>query len=140
MSTTQAVTAGAVHRSLQGKRIDLVGYVFSGLLLGSLLFTLAILAVLVGDQFQRGLPVLLERGTDLLTSSLSSRPDRAGVIQGLVGTAMLAVMVSVIAFPIGILTAPASPRSSTGCSGLRSSSPCSRRLGSGMAATSCPEA
>jgi phosphate transport system permease protein len=105
MSTTQAVTAGAVHRSLQGKRIDLVGYVFSGLLLGSLLFTLAILAVLVGDQFQRGLPVLLERGTDLLTSSLSSRPDRAGVIQGLVGTAMLAVMVSVIAFPIGILTA-----------------------------------
>ena len=103
MSTTQAVTAGAVHRSLQGKRIDLVGYLFSGLLLVSLLFTLAILAVLVGGQLQGGLPILLERGTDLLTSPLSSRPDRAGVGQGIVGTAMLAVMVCVLAFPIGIL-------------------------------------
>jgi phosphate transport system permease protein len=105
LSTTQAVAAGAVHRSLQGKRIDVVGYVFSALLLASLLFTLAILAVLVGGQLERGLPVLLERGTDFLTSPLSSRPGRAGVMQGIVGTAMLAVMVSIIAFPIGILTA-----------------------------------
>jgi phosphate transport system permease protein len=105
MSTTQAVTTGVVHRSLQGKRVDLVGYVFAGLLLASLLFTLAILAILVGDQLQRGLPVLLERGTDVLTSPLSSRPDRAGVLQGIVGTALLALMVGIIAFPIGILTA-----------------------------------
>jgi phosphate transport system permease protein len=105
MSTAQAVAAGAVRESLRGKRVDVVGYVFSGVLLLSLLFTLAVLAVLVGDQFQRGLPVLTERGTDFLTSPLSSRPDRAGVLQGLIGTAMLAVMVGVIAFPIGILTA-----------------------------------
>ena len=105
MATTQAVAAGAGHRSLQGKRIDVVGYLFSALLLASLLFTLAILAVLVGGQLERGLPVLLERGTDFLTSPLSSRPARAGVLQGIVGTAMLAMMVGIIAFPIGILTA-----------------------------------
>jgi phosphate transport system permease protein len=105
MSSTQAVTAGAVDQSLRGKRIDVAGYVFTGILLFSLLFTLAILALLVGDQLQRGLPVLLERGTDVVTSPLSSRPDRAGVAQGIVGTAMLAVMVSLFAFPIGILTA-----------------------------------
>jgi phosphate transport system permease protein len=105
MSTTQGVAAGAVRRSLQGKRIDVVGYAFSALLLASLLFTLAILAVLVGDQLQRGLPVLAERGTGFLSASLSSRPDRAGVLQGIVGTGLLALMVALLAFPIGILTA-----------------------------------
>ena len=105
MSNTEAVTAGAVRQSLRGQRIDVAGYVFAALLLLSLLLTLAIVALLVGDQLQRGLPVLADRGTDFLTSPLSSRPDRAGVLQGIIGTAMLAVMVSVIAFPIGILTA-----------------------------------
>jgi phosphate transport system permease protein len=105
MSASQAVVAGAVDRSLQGKRVDVVGYVFAGILLISLLFTLAILAVLVGDQLQRGLPVLIERGVDFLTSPLSSNPERAGVAQGIVGTALLAVLVSLLAFPVGVLTA-----------------------------------
>ena len=105
MSASQAVVAGAVDRSLQGTRVDVVGYVFAGLRLISLLFTLAILAVLVGDPLQRGLPVLIERGVDFLTSPLSSNPERAGVAQGLVGTALLAVLVSLLAFPVGVLTA-----------------------------------
>ena len=105
MSTTQTVTTGAVRRSLRAQHVDVAGYVFAGLLLFSLLFTLAILALLVGDQLQRSLPVFAERGTDFLTSSLSSRPERAGVIQGIIGTALLAVMVSVIAFPVGLMTA-----------------------------------
>jgi phosphate transport system permease protein len=102
---SQGVTAAAVTRSLEGKRVDVVGYVFTGILLLSLLFTLAVLAVLVIDQLQRGLPVLLDRGADFLASPLSSRPTRAGVFQGIVGTALLAVIVSVLAFPVGILTA-----------------------------------
>lgn len=103
--TGQSVTATAVTRSLEGKRVDMVGYVFSSILLLSLLFTLAVLAILVVDQLGRGLPVFLERGTDFLTSPLSSRPTRAGVFQGIVGTGLLAVIVSLLAFPIGILTA-----------------------------------
>ena len=105
MSATGAVTAGAVSRSLHGKRVDVTGYVFTAILLFSLLFSLAVLGILVADQLQRGLPVLLERGTDFLTSPLSSRPDRAGVGQAIVGTALLAAFVSLLAFPIGILTA-----------------------------------
>ena len=105
MSTAQSVAAGTVRQSLRAQRVDIAGYVFAALLLLSLLFTLAILAMLVGDQLFRGGPMLADRGTDLLTSPLSSNPARAGVFQGIVGTAMLAVMVSVIAFPIGILTA-----------------------------------
>jgi phosphate transport system permease protein len=103
--SAHSVTAGAVSRSLEGKRVDIAGYVFTGILLASLLFTLALLAILVGDQLQRGLPVLTERGTDFVTSPLSSRPDRAGVMQGIVGSAALAVIVSILAFPVGILTA-----------------------------------
>ena len=105
MTTSQSVAAGTVAYSLRRSRIDIAGIVFSGALILSLLFTLAVLAVLIGDQLGRGLPVIGERGADFLTSNLSSRPQSAGVVQGIVGTAMLALMVSLLAFPIGILTA-----------------------------------
>jgi phosphate transport system permease protein len=105
MSAAGTVAAGTVHVSLRRQRIDLAGYIFSAILLLSLLFSLAILTVLVADQLIRGLPVFAERGTSVLTSPLSSNPARAGVIQGLIGSALLAVIVALTAFPIGILTA-----------------------------------
>ena len=105
MSSASAVAAGTVRASLRRQRIDVAGYVFSAVLLLSLLFTLALLAVLVGDQLVRGGPVFADRGISLLTSPLSSSPARAGVIQGLIGSALLAVIVALTAFPIGILTA-----------------------------------
>ena len=105
MTTSQSVAAGTVAYSLRRSRIDIAGIVFSGALILSLLFTLAVLAVLIGDQLGRGLPVIGERGADFLTSNLSSRPQNAGVLQGIIGTAMLALMVSLLSFPIGILTA-----------------------------------
>jgi phosphate transport system permease protein len=105
MTSSASIASSTVRRSLQSERTDVAGLVFAGLLLLSLLFSLAILAVLVGDQLLRGLPVFAERGTGVLTASLASNPARAGLEQGLVGTAMLAAIVSLIAFPIGILTA-----------------------------------
>ena len=105
MTTTQAVVSDAVRQSLRGRRFDVAGAVFAGALLLSLLFTLALLGVLIGDQILRGGAVLAERGTGLLTSNLSSQPSQAGLFQGLIGTALLAAMVSLIAFPVGILTA-----------------------------------
>jgi phosphate transport system permease protein len=105
MSAAGTVAAGTVHASLRRQRIDLAGYVFSAILLLSLLFSLAVLTVLVADQLIRGMPVFAERGTSVLTSPLSSSPARAGLIQGLIGSALLAVIVAITAFPIGILTA-----------------------------------
>jgi phosphate transport system permease protein len=105
MSTVGSVTAGTVRVSLRRQRIDVAGYLFSAILLLSLLFSLAILTVLVADQFGRGATVFAERGTSLLTSPLSSSPARAGVVQGLIGSALLAAIVALTAFPIGILTA-----------------------------------
>ena len=105
MSSAGTVAAGTVRLSLRRQRIDVAGYVFSAILLLSLLFSLALLAVLVADQLVRGVPVFAERGTSVLTSPLSSSPARAGVIQGLIGSALLALIVALTAFPIGILTA-----------------------------------
>jgi phosphate transport system permease protein len=103
--TASTATAGATRGTLQQSRPDVAGTVFAIVMLFSLLFSLAVLAVLIGDQFARGLPVLAERGTDLLTSDLSSNPSRAGLAQGLIGTALLCAIVALVAFPIGIMTA-----------------------------------
>jgi phosphate transport system permease protein len=105
LSTPATVARPVIQRSLQRTRPDVLGMVFSAILLLSLLFSLAVLGILIGDQLSRGLPVFAERGVDFLTSSLSSNPADAGVLQGLIGTALLAVMVALVAFPIGILTA-----------------------------------
>lgn len=103
--TAASVAAGTVRGTLRKSRRDYAGLAFAGLLLLSLLFTLAVLGVLITDQLSRGLPVFAERGIDVLTSPLSSRPSQAGLGQGIIGTALIAVMVSLLAFPLGILTA-----------------------------------
>jgi phosphate transport system permease protein len=102
-----ATTTGAsVRAGLAGRRRgDLPGTVFQVLLLGSLLFSLAILFVLLADVLSKAAPVFAERGTDFLTSPLSSNPANAGVGQGIVGTAILGALVSLLAFPFGIATA-----------------------------------
>ena len=46
-----------------------------------------------------------ERGVDFLTSPLSPDPAEAGVAQGIVGTIVIGVLVSLFCFPLGILTA-----------------------------------
>jgi phosphate transport system permease protein len=100
----------AVAQSLPRTQLGRTGIhwrslIFEGILLLSLLLSLLILFTLIADVVGRGLPVLQERGTDFLTAPSSSRPSRAGVIQGLFGTLMMAVIVALVAFPIGILTA-----------------------------------
>jgi phosphate transport system permease protein len=102
MEASAAVTS---RRTLAGSQRDWRGVVFEGLLLGSLLISLVVLLALLVDQGSRGLPVLLERGTDFLTAPLSSNPARAGVGQGLVGSFLICMLVALIAFPIGITTA-----------------------------------
>lgn len=98
----------AVHadtRSVRANGVDIRGLLFTGALLLALLFSLAVLAVLVGSQLAQAAPVFAERGVDFLTSDLASNPANAGVAQGIVGTAMLVVIVALVAFPIGIMTA-----------------------------------
>lgn len=104
-SSSPSVTAVSVKRALAGHGPDWRGILFGLLLLGSLVVTLAILVALLADQFSRGLPVYQERGIEFLASGLSSNPARAGIGQGIVGSVILGLLVSIICFPLGILTA-----------------------------------
>lgn len=100
-----SATANAVTRPLAGRSLPIGGIVLQILLVLSLLFALATLAVLVVDVAGRGLPVLQDRGADFLTSPLSTRPTTAGVAQGIIGTLTIAVLVALMAFPLGVMTA-----------------------------------
>jgi phosphate transport system permease protein len=98
-------TASTVRRSLTGQRPDIAGTVFQALLLLSLLFSLAVLGVLLLDVLSRAVPLFGERGVDFFTSPLSSNPANAGIVQGLLGTLAIAALVPILAFPLGIATA-----------------------------------
>jgi phosphate transport system permease protein len=102
---TSTIASQGVARPLGRGHTDIAGTVFALLMLLALLFSLAVLGILIGSQMARGLPVFAERGADFLTSPLSSNPNKAGVVQGLIGTALLATIVALVAFPIGIMTA-----------------------------------
>ncbi|MBA2557526.1 MAG: phosphate ABC transporter permease PstA [Chloroflexi bacterium] len=98
-------TADVVRQSLQGRRTDVPGLVFEGLLLLALLISLGVLVTLLVDIWGRGSGVLFERGTDFLTGSLSSNPARAGIGQGIFGSILVMLFVVILAFPIGISAA-----------------------------------
>lgn len=108
MSTIGSVapaTGAAVRAAISGRRRDTAGIAFQVLLLASLLFSLAVLLVLIVDVLGRALPVFADRGFGFLTSPLSSNPAKAGVLQGIIGTAVLGLLVAVLAFPMGLATA-----------------------------------
>jgi phosphate transport system permease protein len=100
----QAITAAeAVRRSLEGAgRTDWRSIGFQAVLVLLLVLTLGVLAWLLVVVFVNGTPVLLERGTDFLTSPLASQPERAGVGQAISGSLMLMAFVAIISFPLGI--------------------------------------
>jgi phosphate transport system permease protein len=100
-----AATGAAVRRGLTQSRPDVRGTIFYVFLLLSLLFSLAVLTVLLLDVLSRAMPVFQTRGLDFLTSPLSSDPSKAGIAQGLFGTIILALLVPIISFPFGIATA-----------------------------------
>jgi phosphate transport system permease protein len=78
---------------------------FQGLIFVALLMALAVLVTLVVDVLVTAIPVFTERGSDFLTSNLSSVPDRAGVFQGIWGSLALMGFVLVLAVPLGVAAA-----------------------------------
>ncbi|HEU5082524.1 MAG TPA: phosphate ABC transporter permease PstA [Acidimicrobiales bacterium] len=108
--TTPAASAGAVvpeqvRRQLTGRRTDLAGRLFQGLLVAALAASVLILVVLVYDMVVTGSEPLTERLGDFLTGSLRSQPAESGIMQGLRGTFYIGVFTVVFAFPIGVAAA-----------------------------------
>jgi len=105
--TTPRVTVaeGAVARALQGKRVHVPSAILQVLLLLGLLTSLGFLAILLVDVFSQGYTVYTDRGLDFVTSGLSRDASQAGIWQGIWGSAMIAAIVILLAFPLGIATA-----------------------------------
>ena len=92
-----------VRKSLAGRRFDPREWAFQALLLTALLLSLLFLVVLLGDVLNKGLGVLLDRGTGFLTSNLSTfSPETAGVWQGIIGSLGTLLLVIALAIPLGI--------------------------------------
>ena len=105
MARTAAATLAAreeVRRALTGHRRDVGSTLFQLGLLLTLILALAILLVLLAQIIRQALPVLQDRGGQILTSPYSSLAERAGVRYGIIGSLYLMVFVVVIAFPLGI--------------------------------------
>jgi phosphate transport system permease protein len=95
-------TTEIVDRALCHKRTDFVGQIFQALLLLGLLISLLFLVVLLFDIISKAIPTFQERGSDVVTATVSSLPERAGVSQGISGSLVLVAFVVVIAFTLGI--------------------------------------
>lgn len=102
MAGTTLTATDAVERRLRGGATDWRSWVLEGALLLSLLIALGILLVLLADIVATAAPVFLERPSEFMTSPLSARPEGAGIVQGLVGSLLITLIVSLVALPIGI--------------------------------------
>ena len=71
-------------------------------LLAALLLCLAVLLTLLTEVVRGAMSVFQTRGLDLLQAPLSSLPQRAGLWQGIVGSAITMAVVIVVAFPLGV--------------------------------------
>jgi phosphate transport system permease protein len=108
--STPASIGGATARSytegLTRKGSDVRGRVVEGALISTLAFSLLILLVLLVDLVRRAWPVLSDRPGAFLGGGLnSSDASRAGVWQGMRGTVTLAIIVVLVAVPLGIACA-----------------------------------
>ena len=94
----RSITAGMTRRGL-----DVRSKVVEGLLVGALGISLLILIVLIVDILHRSWPVWSDRPGNFLSSGLNnSSAAKAGVWSAIKGTIVLAVLVALIAFPLGI--------------------------------------
>jgi phosphate transport system permease protein len=101
-----AATARSYTEGLTKKGSDVRGKVVEATLIATLALSLLILLVLLVDLTQRAWPVLSDRPRAFLGGGLnSSNAERAGVWQGIRGTVTLAVIVLIVAVPLGIACA-----------------------------------
>ena len=101
-----AATARSYTEGLTKKGTDTRGKLIEGTLIATLAMSLLILLVLIVDLVRRSWPVLSGRPREFLGGGLnSSDAARAGVWQGMRGTVTLAVIVVLVAVPLGIACA-----------------------------------
>ena len=94
----------AIAASIERRRVDTRGLLFKTLLQSCLAITLALLVVLLVTVALDSTDQLGTRLWEFLQGTLRSRSedDRLGIHQGMYGSLWIAIIVAVLAFPIGI--------------------------------------
>ena len=94
----------AIAASIERRRVDARGLLFKTVLQSCLLITLALLAVLLVTVAIDSTDQIGTRLWDFLQGTLRSRSEdeRLGIHQGMYGSLWIAIIVAVLAFPIGI--------------------------------------
>ena len=90
MPTTREMVGAAIG----GKKTDWVGIAVAAILLVTVFVSLGILVTLLADMLIKGWSVLAGRGWEFVTSPLSPDPEKAGLSQGIFGSAILMVFVN----------------------------------------------
>lgn len=91
-----------LEQRLRRRRFDVGQRAFRLALLSSLGVALLVLGLLIVDVARDALPVLQDRFGSFLTSGLSRSAANAGVGQAIQGTLILAGIIAIVAFPLGI--------------------------------------
>ena len=99
--------ARRVEAEIHRRGTDVRGAGFRVVLLSALVISTLILLILLVQVVTDGWPVLTERFGDFISGTLRTRSgdDKLGISQGLLGSFWIAVMVALLAFPIGIAAA-----------------------------------
>ena len=94
----------AIAASIERRRVDTRGLLFKTVLQSCVVITLALLAVLLVTVALDSTDQIGTRLWEFLQGTLRSRSedDRLGIHQGMYGSLWIAVIVAVLAFPIGI--------------------------------------
>ncbi|MCB1255565.1 MAG: phosphate ABC transporter permease PstA [Microthrixaceae bacterium] len=104
--TAPASASQAVSTQIESRRRDLASSAFQLMLIASLMIVLAALLATLASVAPGGLEVLRSRGVaDFIQRPFSIRPQQTGVYQGIVGTVTSALIVTLVAFPLGLASA-----------------------------------
>jgi phosphate transport system permease protein len=98
----QKATSEEVARSIRRGGPDWRPFVFQAMLFLMLLASFTILIILLADIFSSAIPTFRDRGVTFITDGLSLNPETAGVWTAILGSVIIAAIVALIAFPIGI--------------------------------------
>ncbi len=103
---SQPETTEAVRRALEGHGQDWRSRAWEAFLVASLAISFGFLLWLLVSIVIESMPVWQERGLfDFLSKPLASKPDKAGISQGLFGSFVLMILVALLALPAGIAAA-----------------------------------
>ena len=109
LSTPATIGPKAAERTVSDQLtkggIDWAGGTFRAVLVGTLAFSILVLATLIIDVVTTSEVVFRTNFVDFMTGTLRTKAHEAGIYQGIVGSFWICAFVVVLAFPLGIAAA-----------------------------------